>query len=54
MRMYKICVKLPQEMLEELKEETIRQDRNRNWIMQRAWMFAKSRIRLISTHKESP
>ena len=34
----------PEEMLEEIKHEANRQDRSLSWIVQRAWMIARSEI----------
>ncbi len=35
----------PEEMLEEIKREAVRQDRSLSWIVQRAWTIARGDIR---------
>ena len=37
----------PEEMLEEIRNEAIRQDRSLSWIVQRAWMVACKDIQRI-------
>lgn len=34
----------PEEMLNEIQKEAIRQDRSLSWIVQRAWAIARTRI----------
>ena len=34
----------PEEMLQEIKAEAVRQDRSLSWIIQRAWMLARKEI----------
>lgn len=34
----------PEEMLRQMQEEAIRQDRSLSWIVQRAWRLARERI----------
>jgi uncharacterized small protein (TIGR04563 family) len=34
----------PEEMLRQMQEEAIRQDRSLSWIVQRAWRVARERI----------
>ena len=34
----------PEEMLREMQEEAIRQDRSLSWIVQRAWRVARERM----------
>jgi|HubBroStandDraft_2_1064218.scaffolds.fasta_scaffold72086_2 uncharacterized small protein (TIGR04563 family) len=46
--MAKLSVKFPNEMIEELKEESARLDRTRSWIMQRAWVLARERVKEIN------
>lgn len=35
----------PEDMLHEIQEEAMRQDRSLSWIMQKAWQLARSDIR---------
>ena len=35
----------PRDMLEEIVQESRRQDRSMSWIVQRAWMIARDEIR---------
>jgi len=35
----------PQDMLDEIVQESRRQDRSMSWIVQRAWMIAREEIR---------
>jgi uncharacterized small protein (TIGR04563 family) len=35
----------PEDMLQEMKEEAVRQDRSLSWIVQRAWQIARDQIR---------
>jgi uncharacterized small protein (TIGR04563 family) len=35
----------PEDMLQEMKQEAIRQDRSLSWIVQRAWQIARDQIR---------
>lgn len=35
----------PEEMLEEIKREAVRQDRSLSWIVQRAWTIARGDIK---------
>jgi uncharacterized small protein (TIGR04563 family) len=37
----------PEEMLKEMAEEAIRQDRSLSWVMQRAWKIARDRVTKI-------
>ena len=37
----------PENMLEEIRNEAIRQDRSLSWIVQRAWMIAFKEIKNI-------
>ncbi|BDG04724.1 TIGR04563 family protein [Anaeromyxobacter oryzae] len=34
----------PEEMLKEMQQEAIRQDRSLSWVVQRAWRLARARI----------
>lgn len=34
----------PEEMLRQVQEEAIRQDRSLSWVVQRAWRLARERI----------
>jgi uncharacterized small protein (TIGR04563 family) len=34
----------PEEMLREMQEEALRQDRSLSWIVQRSWRLARERI----------
>lgn len=34
-------------MLQEIKDEAVRQDRSLSWIMQRAWKIARAEIKAI-------
>jgi uncharacterized small protein (TIGR04563 family) len=34
----------PEDMLQDIKEEAIRQDRSLSWLVQRAWSIARERI----------
>lgn len=40
----------PEEMLKEIKEESIRLDRSLSWIVQRAWMLAREQIKAAPAH----
>ncbi len=35
----------PKEYLEEIRAESIRQDRSMSWIVQKAWEIARSRVK---------
>ena len=35
----------PEDMLREMKQEAVRQDRSLSWIVQRAWQIAKNRVK---------
>ena len=35
----------PEDMLQEMKREAVRQDRSLSWIVQRAWQIARDRIK---------
>lgn len=35
----------PEEYLEEIRAESIRQDRSMSWIVQKAWEIARSRVK---------
>jgi len=35
----------PEDMLQEMKQEAIRQDRSLSWIVQRAWQIARDQIK---------
>jgi uncharacterized small protein (TIGR04563 family) len=37
----------PEEMLREMADEAIRQDRSLSWVMQRAWKIARERVTKI-------
>jgi uncharacterized small protein (TIGR04563 family) len=37
----------PEEMLEEIRTEASRQDRSLSWIIQRAWLIARSELKRI-------
>lgn len=41
----KLTLYFPEAVLEELKQEAVRQDRSLSWIMQRAWMVARSNLK---------
>ena len=41
----KLTLYFPPELLEEAKEEAIRQDRTISWILQKAWLYARQEIR---------
>jgi uncharacterized small protein (TIGR04563 family) len=34
----------PEDMMQDIKEEAIRQDRSLSWLMQRAWSIAREKI----------
>ena len=34
----------PEDMLQEIQAEAIRQDRSLSWVVQRAWMLARERL----------
>jgi len=42
----------PENLLEEIKEEAIRQDRSLSWIIQRAWLVAREELRRIPSTME--
>jgi uncharacterized small protein (TIGR04563 family) len=46
--MAKLSIKLPKEMYDELQEEAIKQDRTMNWIIRRAWVLSRDRIKSMS------
>ena len=37
----------PEEMLKEIKQEAVRQDRSLSWIVQRAWLIAREELQRI-------
>ena len=39
----------PEELLKQMQEEAIRQDRSLSWIVQRAWLLARERIAKLPT-----
>jgi len=39
----------PEELLTQMQEEAIRQDRSLSWIVQRAWLLARERIAKLPT-----
>jgi uncharacterized small protein (TIGR04563 family) len=50
--MSKTCIKFPKEVIDEVKEESARQDRSISWILQRAWILAKDNIKSIQVSKK--
>ena len=50
--MAKLCVWLTKEMFDEMNEEAVRHERNMNWIIQRAWILAKGKIKCIPSFKK--
>jgi uncharacterized small protein (TIGR04563 family) len=40
----KVSIYLPDQILEEVKEQSLRQDRSVSWLLQRAWKLSKSTI----------
>ncbi len=44
----------PEEVLREIQEEAIRQDRSLSWIVQQAWRLARERISKIPSIKGPP
>jgi len=43
----------PEEMLREIQQEAIRQDRSLSWVVQQAWKLARSRIGKMPSIKDS-
>ncbi len=43
----------PEEMLQEIQEEAIRQDRSLSWIVQQAWKVARDQIAKIPGFRDS-
>ncbi len=41
----KLTLYLPEELLDETKEEAARQDRSISWIIQMAWMMSREKIK---------
>jgi len=39
----------PEELLKQMQEEAIRQDRSLSWIVQHAWLLARERIAKLPT-----
>jgi uncharacterized small protein (TIGR04563 family) len=44
----------PEEMLREMADEAIRQDRSLSWVMQRAWKIARERVTKIPGVRDIP
>ena len=44
----------PEDMLREIEEEAVRQDRSKSWIVQKAWMIARKEIRKFPSANEVP
>jgi uncharacterized small protein (TIGR04563 family) len=44
----------PDEMLEEIQEEAVRQDRSLSWIVQKAWKHARNEIMKIPSVDDIP
>jgi uncharacterized small protein (TIGR04563 family) len=42
----------PQEMLKEIQEEALRQDRSLSWIVQQAWRISRSAIQRFPSMNE--
>lgn len=43
----KQSIYMPEDMLEQLVAEATRQDRSLSWIMQRAWIVARERLKAM-------
>lgn len=41
----KLTLYFPEELVEETKQEALRQDRSVSWIIQMAWLMARERIK---------
>lgn len=41
----KMTLYLPEELLNEMRQEALRQDRSLSWIMEAAWKVARERLR---------
>ncbi len=41
----KLTLYFPPELLEEAREEALRQDRTISWILQKAWLYARQEIK---------
>ncbi|TXD37656.1 TIGR04563 family protein [Lujinxingia vulgaris] len=41
----KMTLYLPEELLNEMRQEALRQDRSLSWIMEAAWKIARERLR---------
>jgi uncharacterized small protein (TIGR04563 family) len=44
----------PEDMLREIEEEAVRQDRSKSWIVQKAWMIARKEIAKFPSANEVP
>lgn len=45
----------PEQMLKQIKQEAVRQDRSLSWIVQRAWLIAHKELqRIPSTNEAEP
>jgi uncharacterized small protein (TIGR04563 family) len=42
----------PEEMLEQIREEALRQDRSLSWIIQRAWLIARDELKRIPSTED--
>jgi len=43
-----------EEMLQEIQEEAIRQDRSLSWVVQQAWKLARQQITSMRAYNEAP
>ncbi len=43
----------PEEMLRQIQEEAIRQDRSLSWVVQQAWRVARERVMKIPSVRDS-
>ena len=44
----------PEDLLQEIQQEAIRQDRSLSWIVQQAWKLARERIMRVPSTRNSP
>ena len=44
----------PEDLLQEIQQEAIRQDRSLSWIVQQAWKLARERIMRVPSARNGP